>query len=66
MERQGAEPSLHQRLIVAIDRGGEVQECSREIVEEHIAADKRLAATLAFSRRARRERAQERDVRNRT
>jgi len=66
MKREGAESSMHARLMAALSRGAEVQEHSRAIAAAHVAADKRLGATLASSRRARKERERARDVRNQT
>jgi len=66
MEREGPEPSLHGRLMTALVRGAEAQERTRAIVAAQLAADKSLAAALASSRLARRQRARERDVRNQT
>jgi len=66
MERAGASPTLHQRLMSAIMRGARVQEHSRLIIAQHIEVDEHVLATLAVSRRRRAERARARDVRIRT
>jgi hypothetical protein len=66
VEREGAEPSLHQRLMHAVLRGAQAQEDSRLILAQHADVDKDVFATLRATDRARARRARDRDVRIRT
>ena len=66
MEREGADVSLHHRLMSVLLRGAHVQEDSRAIIARHVEVDERVLATLAAVRRGRAQRAHERNVRIQT
>ena len=66
MEREGATPTLHERLMSVLVRGAQVQEDTRAIMARHIEVDEHVIATLMATRRARADRAHARDVRIQT
>jgi hypothetical protein len=66
VEREGAQPSLHQRLMRMLARGAEAHKDSHAIIARHAAVDREVEATLEVTRHARAQRARARDVRIRT
>ena len=66
MEREGAGPSLHQRVADALIRGAQTQEESRALIATTRAIHARMEVTRAEVLGGRAERARERNVRNRT
>jgi hypothetical protein len=55
MGRADAEPSLHLRLMDALERGAHAQQHSHELVAAHAALDEKLRASLAQVRARRRQ-----------
>lgn len=55
MGRADAEPSLHRRLMDALERGAQAQQHSHDLVAAHAALDEKLRASLAQVRARRRQ-----------
>jgi hypothetical protein len=54
MGRADAKPSLHRRLMDALERGAHAQQHSHDLVAAHAALDEQLRVSLARARACRR------------